>query len=103
MGLIDFLNVLLRLNIPLFCVLMFMKGQNCCCHPGSRGTVSGLRGKLACSGGLLTSPAVRLPEHSSDSGGSLPSGISMQKGMEGNLTVFIICVPSLDFQTLGML
>lgn len=35
MGLIDFLNVLLRLNIPLFCVLMFMKGRNCHCHPGS--------------------------------------------------------------------
>lgn len=49
MGLIDFLNVLLRLNIPLFCVLMFMKGRNCHCHPGSSEiSLSGQMGSFPC-------------------------------------------------------
>lgn len=85
MGLIDFLNVLLRLNIPLFSVLMFMKGQKLCCHPGSREMGSGLTGSLPVLGGLLTPPAV-LPERSNDSGYCSPPETFTEEGVEGDLT-----------------
>lgn len=96
MGLIDFLNVLLRLNIPLFCVLMFMKGRNCHCHPGSSEISLSLwaNGELS----LLVGP-IHFPQQQ----GALlfPWARVTQEKSERSSTVFVLCISFLGFQTLG--
>lgn len=93
MGLIDFLNVLLRLNIPLFCVLMFMKGRNCHCHPGSSeiSLSLGKWGAFPACGSHSFSTAARGLALSTDNSHTGKIGAQFH----------CVCISVLGFQTLG--
>lgn len=91
MGLIDFLNVLLRLNIPLFCVLMFMKGQTASATQAAAGESPGSWGSSPARGPAHP-PAVP-PKRSHDRGGCSPPEMFTQKGMQRNLIcVYNLCI-----------
>lgn len=79
--------------MPLFCILMFMKGQTAAATQAAEGEPLGERGSLPALGGLLTSPAVPPEQRSNDSGGCFPPEIFTQKGMEDNwIYVYNLCI-----------
>lgn len=93
MGLIDFLNVLLRLNIPLFCVLMFMKGRELPLPPRRQGDLS-----LGKQGAFLRVGAIHF--HSSQRH-CFFRGQQSQRTNQSNSTVFMTRISFLGFHTLG--
>lgn len=50
--------------MPLFCVLMFMKGWNCHCHPGSREISLQANREAFCLWDMLISTAANATAHS---------------------------------------